>query len=83
MMDFITYIVYIRLLMESQESFMLSATSEIKHNLSNSVKLEKIEILCSFIFACLVLIVAFLLPVSAFYYWYKHRNSYDPKNKFF
>ena len=82
-LDIITYAVYIRLFMESQEAFMLSATSEIRHNLFGSGKLEKIETISSFIFACFVLIIAFLLPVSAFYYYYKHRNGYDPKNKFF
>ena len=50
-MDIITYAVYIRLFMESQESFMLSATSEIKYNLVGMGKLDKVETISSFIFA--------------------------------
>ena len=76
LVNFIQYTLYLRLIIETQESLMLSATSEIyKFNV------KTLPNLISFLFAVLVFAFVIALPIVAYYY-YKKNKIYDPKRKF-
>ena len=77
LLDIIKYTVYLRLILETHESMLLSATSEI-----NLFDLPQIPDILSFIFAWVILIFSISLPIIAFYYFWINREEYDPNVKF-
>ena len=76
--EIIKYTMYLRLFIEAHESMLLSATSEIY-----SLDFSDLGHISSFMVALLVFTISLILPTLSFYFYWVHRNDYDPDAKFF
>jgi len=74
----IKYALYLRLFIETHESMLLSATSEIK-----TMRFSEASHFISLIFTLAFLAFSIILPILAFFQFWKRRNHYDSKTKFY
>lgn len=75
--EFIAYVYYLRLFIETHELFLLSSTAEIKIGDASTI-----SALLSLIFAWIMLVVCIVLPCLAFYCFWCYRKQFDPDRKF-
>ena len=68
---------YLRLFIEAHESMLLSSTSEIY-----DIEVGDDAAIISFIIAWIVFLICIIIPVLAVYYYWVHRNDFDPEAKF-
>lgn len=76
--DMIKYAVYMRLMIESHEAMLLSATSEIK-----LMEINATSDVFSIVIAFAVFGLSLAMPAIAFYSFFVNRHNFDPERKFF
>ena len=77
-LDLMMYFVYVRLLLEIQQTLLLSSTNEILDS-----DYEEVGAIVSIIIAWFVLLFCLIMPVIAICYFWKFRRGLDSKHKFF
>ena len=76
--DVIAYSLYLRLFLESHQSIFLTSAFEMK-----SLSFDDLAHRVSFGFAIILTVTSIGLPTLGFYYFWKKREEFNPKSKFF
>jgi hypothetical protein len=76
-LEYLLYVLYVRLLLESNQAFLLSGISEI-----DSFRIDSVASIVSLCFAIIIVIFSVFLALKAYHMLYKHWNNYDKDRKF-
>jgi len=76
-LDLFMYVIYVRWLLEAHETMVISSTLEIKELAGSSAASIVSEII-----AALFLLICLIIPTVALVLFYRHREMYDPNEKY-